>query len=212
MADRAWSAHASRLLTVSLGTSLILIACGSDGGAPSDTVDPSTTPHSQTAEAPASEGVPPETVPSDEPSQDASDSPLGATITVGAETWTFELSEVFPGGCWVDANGIDTGGSVDGDTMGVTFAATDLRQDGGHLYVTNHPTMEDWMARADRKNTTTLHLLPDGVSQIDSITIDGGRISGTATFIETNAVRQAVDDNTPFPASVAGSFDIQCPG
>jgi hypothetical protein len=211
-AERARGTRASRLLVVGLGASLLLMACGSDGGAPSDAADPSTAPPAPTADVPASDAVPPGAEPSVEPNEEPQGVALGATITVGAETWEFELSSVYPGGCWVDANGIDTGGSVDGDTLSVGFSATNLRPDGGDLIVTNDAAGERWMAREDRETMTTYHLLPDGSSQIDSITIDGGHITGTATFIEMNAAADAISTNEPLPASRTGTFDIRCPG
>jgi hypothetical protein len=211
MDDRWHLAHRSRVWIMIAGASLALAACGSGDAAPADAVDPSTPSASQTAEAPASE-PPPEPAPSVETSPETSDHGLGATITIGAETWQFELSSVYPGGCWVDANGIDTGGSVDADTLNVTFSAFDLRGDGGDLRVTNDAAGERWIAAADRETMTTYHLLPDGSSQIDSITIDGGRITGTATFIEMNAAAEAISTNGALPASRTGSFDIRCPG
>jgi hypothetical protein len=194
---RSAGAHAIRVLAVGLGTSLLLIACASNGVAPSDAAEPSVAPPASTAEVPASDAGPPGAEASVQPDEDAPDAALGATITVGAETWEFELSSVYPGGCWEDANGIDTGGSVDGEIMGVSFAATNLRPDGGELVVTNDATGERWMARADREGMTTYHLLPDGSSQIDSITIEGGRITGTATFIEMDAAADAIMANAP---------------
>lgn len=211
MDDRSRIANRLRLLIVIVGASLTLAACGSGDGAPSEAVDPSTASASQTAEVPASD-APPEPAPSSEPGPDTSDNGLGATITIGAEAWEFEMTEVYPGGCWVDADGIDTGGSVDDDPMSVSFSATNLRQEGGDLIVTNDAMGERWMARADRDTMTTYHLLPDGSSQIDSITIEGGRITGTATFIEMNAAADAISTNGPLPASRTGSFDIRCPG
>jgi hypothetical protein len=136
----------------------------------------------------------------------------GATITVGSETWEFELTDVYPGGCYLHPDGVASGGAVDGDfsPTGVFFDAHDLTPDGGYLEVETDATGEQWMAAADRATMTTFHLLPDGVSQIDTITIDGARIWGTATFIEKTAAAEAIATNSSLPASVTGSFDIQC--
>jgi hypothetical protein len=69
-----------------------------------------------------------------------------------------------------------------------------------------------WMA--DPTDTggfnAAIEAIPGGASQIDSLTIEGSHAFGTATFIERNAVFDAWSNNTPLPASVPGSFDIEC--
>ncbi len=135
----------------------------------------------------------------------------GAVITVGSQTWEFELVEYLISGCLVGANGVVTAGTVDGDFEGVTFSA-ELRPDGGRLDVMDHPAGLGWMANDDRENMTVFHLVPPGDSQIDEITFDGNRIWGTATFIETTAFFQAWHSQTAFPGPVSGTFEIRCPG
>lgn len=132
-----------------------------------------------------------------------------AVITIGGQTWAFELLEPF--GCVVGQNGILAAGAVDGDPEGVTFSAS-LVADGGEMTVDDDPSDQRWSAIADRDNLTDLHLLPLGHSQIDTITIQDGRAWGTATFIDTNMVYQWVRANGPAPTPVPGSFDIRCGG
>jgi hypothetical protein len=131
----------------------------------------------------------------------------GVTITVGGQTWEFVLYENV-GGCGGDENGFTAFGAVNGDGGGVTFSA-DLRV-GGNIEVFDHIAGAKWMANADRANMTLLHLLSAGQSQIDEITIENSRARGTATFIDTLAVRDAHSTGSPWPGPVGGSFDIQC--
>lgn len=135
----------------------------------------------------------------------------GAVISVGGQTWEFELSDFF-GGCIGDANAVLASGAVDGDsTNGVTFSA-DLRAGGrGDLTVDVPSSGQKWMAAADRDGMTTLHLVTDGHSQIDSLTFEGNRVFGNATFIDTVAFREAEFYNTAHPGPVQGSFEITCP-
>lgn len=131
-----------------------------------------------------------------------------ATITVGGQTWDFVLSDTF-GNCSVGEAATFVAGSVDGDIHGVSFSAS-LGPDGGLITVDDPDADEKWMAAADREGMTDLHLVPQGHSQIDQITVDGGRFYGTATFIDTEAFREALFYNTAYPQPVTGSFDIQC--
>jgi hypothetical protein len=135
----------------------------------------------------------------------------GATITVGSQTWEFELDTTFAdSGCIESDAGVLTGGFVDGDLLGVSFGAQLSRGGGDEIYVNVPEPLEGWIARADRAGMTGLHLLPEGQSQIDEVTFDGDTISGTATFIETRAFGRALRDKTPYPAPVAGTFEIHC--
>lgn len=197
-------------ILIAVVITLAIAACGGAGGANPDTrATDLTTPEPRATDLP-DVGLPTDTATDVPPDAGGT----GATITVGSETWDFVLSDVYPDGCYVLERGVASGGAVDGDysPTGVSFAAHDLTPDGGYLEVTNDATGEQWMAAADRASMTTFHLLPDGVSQIDTITIDGARISGTATFIEKNAAADAIATNSSLPASVTGTFDIQCGG
>lgn len=131
-----------------------------------------------------------------------------ATITVGGQTWDFVLSD-FYGVCTEGSAGTFVAGHVDGDINGVGFSA-DLSPDGGQITVNDPDGDENWMAAADRETMTDLHLVPQGHSQIDQITVDGNRFYGTATFIGTKAFREALFYNTAYPQPVTGSFDIRC--
>ena len=53
----------------------------------------------------------------------------------------------------------------------VEFSA-DLRRDGGgEITVNDYDTPSSWTAVADRAHITELHLVPEGDSQIDTITL-----------------------------------------
>jgi hypothetical protein len=133
-----------------------------------------------------------------------------AVITVGGQTWEFEMSEPI-GGCLVGRTGILAAGAVEGDPEGVTFSAS-LVADGGSITVDDDISDQNWTAIADRAHITLLHLVPMGHSQIDTITIQDGRAWGTATFVDTGEVYRWARANGPPPVPVAGSFDIRCGG
>ncbi len=137
--------------------------------------------------------------------------PGEATIIVGGSAWEFELTELLGASCRLDESSLLVSGAVDGDQEGVTFSA-DVRSDGsGYLDVNDYPNDQFWMAAADRENMTVLHLVPDGQSQIDSISFDGRVVSGEATFIDARAFEDAWLTNGAYPAPVTGSFEIRCP-
>lgn len=132
----------------------------------------------------------------------------GAVISVGGQTWEFQLADIF-GGCILFADGISTGGAVDGDWALASFSA-DLRTYGGELTVDDPAGNQKWMAASERSGMTTLHLVPDGHSQIDDITFEGNTISGSATFIDTVAFVRAEFENSAHPSPVQGTFEVTC--
>ena len=138
------------------------------------------------------------------------DGGLGAaTIVVGGNAWEFLLEDLFFV-CQFDGDTVFVAGSEGGNYSGVTFSL-DLIDGGGNLTVDDSEGGQSWMAAADRAGMTVLHLVPDGQSQIDSVSIDGRVINGTATFIETKAFSVAWSNNSTYPAPVTGSFEIRCP-
>jgi hypothetical protein len=115
--------------------------------------------------------------------------------------------------CLVDDLGIHVAGYVDDPVDGVTFSAHLLRDGGGEIVVDERrDPAPEWYANAERAHITTLHLVPDGHSQIDSIEFDETVVSGTATFIDARAFRRAVSRNEAYPRPVTGTFEITCPG
>lgn len=132
----------------------------------------------------------------------------GAVISVGGQTWEFQLDEFF-GGCAASSNNVIVAGAVDGDYQLASFSG-DLRVEGGELTVTDPAGEQSWMAASDRAGMTVFHLVPEGDSQIDDITFDGNTISGGATFIDTDAFRAAWSNKEPYPGGVEGTFEITC--
>jgi hypothetical protein len=138
------------------------------------------------------------------------DGGVGATISVGGESWEFELIDFgFGFGFCVQGVRTDMAGFVDGDYEGVGFSAS-VDAGGGEIYVDDPFSDQKWMAAADRAGMTDLHQVPEGSSQIDSIEVEDNVISGTATFIDTKAFRQFLHFDGPEPNPVPGSFEIRC--
>ena len=50
------------------------------------------------------------------------------------------------------------------------------------------------------------------MSQVDSFTVDGNRVTGTATFIDADAARAALSGNGEMPDPVQGTFEVVCSG
>jgi hypothetical protein len=146
----------------------------------------------------------------------------GATITIGGTTWEFELVGAFGSGCSISENGsrIQVGGKVD-DAYSVSFSA-DIYPDGEDvegLFSVHGITVDDdvngqeWMADdLEFPLSIALAEIPDGWSQIDSVTLDDRGARGTATFIDVHAVQEAWLNNGAMPGPVAGEFDIRCGG
>ena len=147
----------------------------------------------------------------------------GAVITIGGETWEFELVSFFGDVCQLPADDDDsfiiTSGYVDGDFEATSFSAH-IEPDGEDvegLFSVHGITVQDPETRrefmADDLQYPSLYWLaaiPEGGSQIDEVTIEGGHAWGTATFIDVEAMHQAWLNNGPLPAPVTGSFDIRC--
>jgi hypothetical protein len=141
----------------------------------------------------------------------------GAMISVGGQTWAFTLHVTSFAGvgraCLVDDQGIHAAGYVDDPVDGVTFSAHLLRDGRGEILVDEgRDPAPEWYANAERAHITTLHLVPDGHSQIDSIEFEESVVSGTATFIDARAFRRAVSRNEAYPSPMAGTFEINCAG
>jgi hypothetical protein len=135
--------------------------------------------------------------------------PLGATVTVGDETWEFQLDALI-GGCITDTDEqITANAHVKGDLEEASLWV-DLRPGLWHLEVSDPDSGQSWLAAAERSHMTILHEVPDGHSQVDELTIEDGRAWGTATFIDTTAFKKAWSTNGAYPNPVTGSFEVRC--
>lgn len=83
----------------------------------------------------------------------------------------------------------------------------ELGMEPPYIRLTDPETDIDW--RADPEHFTTTEL-PEGMSQVDSFTVDGNRVTGTATFIDVDAAFAALNGNGEMPEPVQGTFEVVC--
>lgn len=208
-------ATAAALLTVGL----IATACGNGGDVAST---PPTTADTQTTEGGAGATVSTtEATSTTAAPGSAVDAPPGtAVVAIGSTTYEFDLSSL-GAGCttYGDLERLTVAGWVNGDFNEAMLSA-DIYPSGHDqegLFSVNYVNVEDpatgssWMADVlEYPLEVSLGAIPAGASQIDSVTVADGYAVGIATFIETNAVRDAYTAGEDLPASVAGTFEINC--
>lgn len=216
MKQRNWALVAVAAL---IAVALIATACGNGGDAantPPTTADTQTTAHGagpmeSTTEATSTTAAPGSAV----------DVPPGtAVVAIGSTTYEFDLSSL-GAGCttYGDLERLTVAGWVNGDFDEAMLSA-DIYPSGHDqegLFSVNYVNVQDpatgssWMADVlEYPLEIPLGEIAEGASQIDSVTLDGGYAVGTATFIETNAVRAAYTAGEDLPASVGGTFEINC--
>ncbi len=64
----------------------------------------------------------------------------------------------------------------------------------------------DWWASPEINDSLFQIEVPAGQSQVDSFTVEGNTVTGTATFIE----KSALTPDGEIPASVPGTFEVTC--
>lgn len=139
--------------------------------------------------------------------------PATAVVRVGSETYEFVGLTCIT---YEDNSRLTAGGSSsDGATsMNADIFPGGTDQEGlfSVHYVNVRNTEEGFSWSADVHDYPSLdeETIPEGGSQIDSVTIDGGHAVGTATFIDLEAVTEAYRAGDPVPGSMTGSFEINC--
>lgn len=156
-----------------------------------------------------------------EPEQDSPEpatGDAGATVTIGGTTHEFGPDEVFI--CMLDENGL----------FRATLASADYTQNleislPPEGYITDDPLnlhsnyasvlfqqseTEMWFADAYESDPKSVNNreIPEGLTQVDSYDFDSGGASGTATFLNMEALTFVEDHSTGDP--VSGSFAISC--
>ena len=205
---------------------LALTACG--GGDDADSGDPVATIGEPTAEPDDESDV---DEPAAEPAEDAAeddaaapaddpdtatDAPpatgLGenvAVVTIGDQRYEFDVTPGsiqrcdpnFFGAFWAlgadaDGNGIELLIPPEGDP---NF------EDAPYVNVGDDALDIEWIANSDKEMAG----VDPGESQVDSSTVDGTYISGTATFVDLNATF-AFQGGGAEPQSVTGTFEVLC--
>jgi hypothetical protein len=154
----------------------------------------------------------------DDDGDDDGDGAAFAKVTIGSDSWEFDLASQFSacialggaiGAVGPGANGIDVDVDITLPPEDWESQSDDDGWDAPSVRVDDDVNDRQWRAGGDIINDILAGRDNiDGVSQVDSFSIDGGTASGTATFIDMRAVTFAAGD--ALPDSVQGSFEVSC--
>lgn len=207
-----------RLSALVFALLLVVVACGGDsgesddGGDESETTQIETTQPAENDENGSDETTPPEDGGEDDTGSDDSEGsgPSFATVTLGDETYAFSTEGAVVAQCLTDLFGIfsiqlpevDGDGSVaivalrEGTDPDVVGEVNSVRLDVGD---------ELWIADEADEFITQNDKFEPGMSQVDSVEIDGRSVSGTATFVRQNSLFVEGE-----PDTMTGTFEASC--
>jgi hypothetical protein len=201
---------------------LPLAACGGsdDSSDGSDTDVPATDGSGDVAtatEAPPADGDTDGTVAAADattpPSEDdggesGGSGPSTATATIGGETYEFTTEGAVVAQCQTDMFGVFSV-QLPGADGGISIIALREGTDPSVVGQVNAVQVsvgdDDWVADESSDLFDTSDALQPGMSQVDSVEIDGSTVSGTATF-----VRQLSVFGDGEPEIVTGTFEATC--
>lgn len=213
-----------RILILMFATMLLIVACGGDSGegAADEGDDQPGATQGETTSPPADDNdAPEETSPSDDDEADPGgddsegEGPSSATVTLGDETYNFSSEAGVVAQCLTDLFGIfsiqlamiDESGAVASGSVGITVLHEDTDPDvvGEVNSVRLDVGDELWIANEADEIITQNDKFEPGMSQVDSVEIEGRSVSGTATFLRQNSL--FVDGE---PETATGSFEATC--
>lgn len=206
-------------LVVLAAFAVTLAACGgSDGGEePVDTTtqaggsDGSETPTTTAASSSDSDSKDD----SEDPAPAEGEGPSTATVTIGDETYHFSSEGAVVAQCLTDLFGIfsvqltrvdESGAQVDGSVAIVgLLEGTDPDEVGEVNSIEVDIGDDDWVANENDEILTSIEKFEPGMSQVDSLEVDGSTIRGTATFVRQNSLFGDGD-----PETLTGTFEATC--
>jgi hypothetical protein len=196
-----------KLMVLTGALLLPLAACGGSD----DSSDGSSEAVTTQVEAPTAEGGTPAPPEEDDSSGDAEGSgPSTAMATIGGETYNFSTEGAVVAQCKTDLFGIFSAQlpMADGDgNIGVVvlLEGTDPAVVEQVNAVTVSVGDEDWIADEANGMFEASDALQPGMSQVDSVEIDGRTVRGTATFVRQLSVFGGGE-----PETVTGTFEATC--
>lgn len=206
-----------RLIPLVMATLLVVAACGGDSGsADGDGESSPTTGASQTdtTQTSAEDDDEDESTPPTEADPGGDDSegsgPSTATVTLGDETFSFSTEGAVVAQCLTDLFGIFSVQLPKADGAG-TVAIVGLREgtDPETVGEVNSVRLdvgdETWVADEADDLFDQFDQLEPGMSQVDSLEIDGRTVRGTATFFRLNSLFGGGDVET-----LTGTFEATC--
>lgn len=205
-----------KLFVAIVVATLVAAACGGDAGVTDTAPGPDT---STSQPAPDATNPAPTSPPDDGGDGGGDDSegsgPSTATVTLGGETYTFSSEDAIVAQCLTDLFGIFSiqlpmvEGSGDVTEGFVTIAVLHEDTDPAEVGQVNSIEVavgdEDWVANEDDDMFDSSDLLEPGMSQVDSVEIDGRTVRGTATFFRQNSLFGGSEVET-----MTGSFEATC--
>ena len=206
-----------RLLAMAVALSLVVAACGGGSGDDAtenggDQPNPTQAPATQPA---ADDGGSDETAPpagdgGDDTSDSEGSGPSTATVTLGDQTYNFSTEGAVVAQCLTDLFGIFSIQlpMVDGDggvAIVVLHEGTDPNVVGEVNSVEVSVGDEDWKADEAHTEFDQSGGLKAGMSQVDSVEIDGRTVRGTATFVRQLSLFSEGEVET-----VTGTFEATC--
>lgn len=212
-----------RLIVLAVATVLAVAACGGESG--DTTAEGGNTPttldslDTDTTQTPTDDGDSDESATTTEGSADEGGSgsddsegsgPSVATVTLGDETYMFSTEGAVVAQCLTDLFGIfsiqlpevDGAGGV---SIVVLREGTDPETVGEVNSVRVDLGDETWVADEADDLFDQFDQLEPGMSQVDSVEIDGRTVRGTATFFRQNSLFGGGDVET-----LTGSFEATC--
>lgn len=202
--------------------SLALAACGGSDDSGAEDVGDTVTTLADTAEESDGEDTPTETTAAAGDDSDAADTgdsegsgPSTATVTIGDQTYNFSTEGAVVAQCQTNMFGIfsvqlprvdDSGAPAEGSIGIVALReGTDPDEIGEVNAVEVSVDDEDWIADEADMVYEMYDVMEPGMSQVDSVEIDGSTVRGTATF-----VRQFSLFGEGEPEVVTGTFEATC--
>lgn len=213
-----------RLLALTIGIVLVIAACGGDSSDPEsdDGGDQTDTTQVETTQATPDDADSPQTTTttgSDVEGGDTADSegsgPSTATVTLGDETYDFSTEGAIVAQCLTDLFGIfsiqlpmvdESGAAADGNVAIIVLReGVDPEEVGEVNSIEVSVGDEDWIANEADMMFEQSDLLEPGMSQVDSVEVDGRTVRGTATFFRQNSLFGGGEVET-----ITGSFEGTC--
>lgn len=209
-------------LTIFLVLAIAACGGGSDDG-DNDGDDAGSDPTSAATQAPddSNSGDDDDDGGNDDGGDDDGDAPgsESATVTIGDETWEFELSSRFAA-CIALGGAIGAvGPAADGTsvTVDISLPPEDWESqpagdwDAPSLRINDKATDRDWRAGGDIMADVLAGVgASEDLSMVTSFSIDGSSASGTASFVEMRALQLAGASGEALPDAVQGTFEVSC--
>jgi hypothetical protein len=199
---------------------LVAAACGGDDDATDDGDDAAATTTSPASDDGGTDDTTATTQPvSDDESAAGGDDgetsegtgPSTATVTLGGETYEFSTEGAVVAQCLTDLFGIFSVQlpMADGGDGSIAIVALYPETDPAEVGEVNSVRVsvgdDDWVADEDDLLFESSDRLEPGMSQVDSVEIDGSTVRGTATFFRQLSVFSDGEVET-----VTGTFEATC--